>query len=286
MKFLLSLLFLLLILIGCSPKVVVNDVKSKSEKVAIESNKPFSFVFDNSLVLDTSDYKGKIEILDSGFSLNCDLPTVKAIAKEKALELGGNLIYVYEHKVPDLKSTCHRLRGKIYRVYNPRDYETEIFWSDLRKLEIADFKGSTEKRPFLAATYSGFSYYIIPKPFTKKYTIKSQTVFDCNLSYFKDSVYNQRTLDHEQIHFDISELYRRKLMAEYARLSLSPAEIRVQHEQILANYWNQLQLKQDEYDSEVYADRSQQSKWDDWIDGELKKYSQYASTELIIQGKK
>ena len=93
-------------------------------------------------------------------------------------------------------------------------------------------------------------------------------------------------LDHEQIHFDISELYRRKLMAEYARLSLSPVEIRVQHEQIFANYWNQLQLKQDEYDSEVYADRSQQSKWDDWIDGELKKYSQYASTELIIQGKK
>ena len=278
-------IFILLTIVGCSPRVLVNNVKSSASINTASFNEPFAFVFDKSINVDTSNYLGKIEILEGGLTLKCDLPTIKSIAKEKAIELGGNLIYVYEHRTPDIKSTCHRIRGFIYRIENPRDYESEIVWSKNRKLEIQDFKGSTEKRPFLASTYSGFTYYIIPKPLTKKYIVKSETVFDCFLSYFKHSENDQSTLEHEQIHFDMSELYRRKLIKEFIELRLKPKEIMASHEPIFDKYWKELTLKHDEYDSEVYRDRTRQIAWNKWIAKELRKYEQFSTTEIEIKGK-
>ena len=273
-----------LTILGCSPRVLVNEEKSASYVRDYDPDEPFGFVFEEDLSVDTSNYLGKIEVLDGGLTLNCDLPTIQSIAKEKAQELGGNLIYVYEHMTPDLKSTCHRIRGHIFRVHNPRDYETEISWSENRKLEIKDFKGSTENRPLQAATYSGFSYFIVPKPFTKKYVIKSQTTFDCTLSYFKQSDSDEYTLRHEQIHFDISELYRRKLMKEFLELQMKPKEMFATHQSVFDKYWKELNLKQDEYDSEVYSDRSKQPKWNDWIVSELKAFRDFSANEIEIKG--
>jgi len=150
-----------------------------------------------------------IEILDDELTSNCDLADVKSSAKKRAISKGGNCIYVYEYVPPDHSSPCHRISGKVYRIDNPREYETEIVWSASRKLEIRDFKGTTKKRPFMAETHAGFNYTIVPIRFSRKYIVKTRVVFNCNLSYFKPSNASHFTLKHEQLHFDLIEIYRR-----------------------------------------------------------------------------
>ena len=272
-------------MISCSPRILVDSLNTTIPEHSPSNSDPFAFVFDTSLEIDTSKFLGYVKILDGGLTLKCDLNTVKALAKEQALAMGGNCIYVYEHLKPNAKSTCHRIKGKIYHINNPEEYETEIMWSAERKLKIRDFKGSTEKRPFQAVTFSGINYYIFPKPFSKKYTLKSEAYFDCNLSYFKKSTADELILAHEQVHFDMTELYRRKFINELDSLKLKPKELMNTHEEIFKKFFIELSLKHDEYDSEVYSDPNKQEKWNEWIRLALENSSRYAVTEIEIKGK-
>ena len=54
-------------------------------------------------------------------------------------------------------------------------------------------------------------------------------------------------------------------------------------EQILAEISRELYLRHDEYDSEVYVDRTKQSIWNDRIKNELDKYQKYSNKILTVK---
>jgi|GEM_PF-565443 len=269
---------------SCSPKIITNSLDDHySSRIEFEYE-PFAIFEADTIDRSNVTLLGQIEIKDSGLSLNCDYETIKRLAKTESLKLGGNSFVITEHKEPSSWSTCHRIKADVFQIENPRDYETEVIWNKNRKLEIEDFKGPTAKRPFTAGTSSSFRYRIEGRPaFPKKYKLFVETYFDCYLSYFKHTDFDSHVLDHEQIHFDISELYGRIFLDKVKNEAKDLNEFLAKQESILNEIGREMQLKQDEYDSEVYADRSLQSKWSEWIKEELKNYEVFSNKILIVK---
>ena len=283
MRFEVLVLASIISITSCSPKVVSNTLDTTLPSRSGLYYEPFALIEEDTIDRSMNQPVAQLEIKDGGLSINCDFQTVKQLAKTEALRLGGNCLVITEHRLPDLWSTCHRIKGDVFLIDNAKDFESEIIWHKNRQLQISDFKGSTEKRPFTAATFSSFRYRIegkITSP--KKYTLYVETFFDCYSSYFKHTEFDSMVLAHEQIHFDISELYARMFISRIDESAMDLNELLTQQEEILDEVARDLYIKQDEYDSEVYADRSKQPFWTNWIIEELNKYDHYADKVLIV----
>lgn len=97
--------------------------------------------------------------------------------------------------------------------------EEKIPWHEDRKLTWADFKGVPNGPPnYVASTNSGvsfsFSYRERNGVGEINFTVLSN--FYPNLSWYRPSKVSDYILEHEQVHFDISELHARKLRQRLA----------------------------------------------------------------------
>lgn len=244
-------------------------------------DEPFAIIEQDTIDRRTNKIIGKVEIKDSGFSKNCDYEMVRDLAKKEALKLGGNCLVITDHKQPDLGSTCHRIKADVFLVDDPRYYESEIFWSENRKLRIADFKGAPDAKDNLAFTVAGVKLNVLEnKSFPDKYEVVAKTYFNCRDSYFNRSALNTDLLAQQQVHFDITELYTRKFLQEI--------EASNDLDQLLANYEALVIVqaektleKREEYTSAIQEDESQLEYWQNWVGDELRKYEKYAERALV-----
>jgi hypothetical protein len=86
-----------------------------------------------------------------------------------------------------------------------------IYWSESDRLEWGDFAGQPrhEYKDISALTSSGIVHYKGCK--NGKINYKVRAYFEKMESWVKDEARTTHHLEHEQIHFDITELYARKL---------------------------------------------------------------------------
>jgi len=86
-----------------------------------------------------------------------------------------------------------------------------IYWSEDYKLDWTDFKGQPafENQQISALTSSGIVHYKGCKEGKIDYNVKAY--FEKQESWVKEEARTEHHLIHEQIHFDITELYARKL---------------------------------------------------------------------------
>jgi len=160
-----------------------------------------------------------------------------------------------------------------------------IYWNDSRPLRKSDFRGSTEKRPFQAATYSGLKIENPVNIWTGKTRVIIKSYFNPKFSYFKSSERDSSVLAHEQLHFDITEIYARKLRKEIVEKCSNQYDLFEKRDAIYKKVELELDLKQDEYDSEVYAERSLQNKWNLWVERELSLLRDFANEEVPLKNK-
>ncbi len=158
-----------------------------------------------------------------------------------------------------------------------------IFWNENRPLRISDFKGGTENRPFQAATYSGLKVMNPVNVWTGKTKVIVESYFNPDLSYFKQSERDSSVLAHEQLHFDITELYARKLRKQLTENCSNQYDYFEKRDSIYKSVELELSLKQDEYDSEVYSERSLQSKWNLWVQKQLRELNDYSEKEVPLK---
>lgn len=266
----------LLVISACSPKVVTNFINQSYPMV--NTYESFGIIESDKINFDQENYLGQIEIKDNFLSINCDYWTIIEKLKTEARKIGGNLIRIDEHKKPSTYgSSCHQIMASIFRIKNPRPFEERIYWDQKRKLTIEDFKGSIENRPFQASTFSGIEYYIKPK--SSGFDITVRTQFDCFKSYFKPSESDSLVLEHEQLHFNITEIYARHFFKKLLETELNPFDFNNQVNKLLSEITIELSLKQDEYDSEVYQNSKMQTQWNLWVKTELEKLKEYELKE-------
>ncbi|MCE2612600.1 DUF922 domain-containing Zn-dependent protease [Flavobacteriaceae bacterium D16] len=143
--------------------------------------------------------------------------------------------------------------------------EEAILWSPEYRLSWDDFKGAPPSSGSVAATTaSGISYYFSSTETNGKMEVDFtvRTYFYPQKSWYKADICNAVILSHEQLHFDIAEMFARKMRQQLTDTRFTSnikAEVRVIYEQInreLADF-------QSQYDRETDFSRNvaQQKAW-------------------------
>ena len=152
----------------------------------------------------------------------------------------------------------------------------KIAWSADKKLTWADFKGDPAGgNGYVASTNSGisFSYSFAVREGELKLSHTVRSKFYPNLSWFMPGHVDDYILKHEQTHFDISELYARKL-----RKQLEETQFTLEPKETLDAIYSQAETRrramQKRFDEE--SDHSKiegkEYQWEAYVAQELKKY--------------
>ena len=150
-----------------------------------------------------------------------------------------------------------------------QELEESYVWNPNKKLTWKDFKGEVPPDAAPAATTaSGISYKYSANLLHHevKLDFEVNAFFYPNESWYKPSVCNDLILSHEQLHFDISELFARKMRKRLNETSFSDnvkAEVRAIYKETL----KELSDFQDRYDWETSfsRNREQQLRWNEQI---------------------
>ena len=153
-----------------------------------------------------------------------------------------------------------------------------IPWEATRKLSWDDFKGSVppDAEP-TATTASGISYEYSANliHYEVKLDFKVTAYFYPNESWYKPNICDAHILQHEQLHFDISEVFARRMRIKLRNTSFTEnvkSEIRAIYKETL----KELEELQDKYDWETNFSRNPeaQERWNAQIKEALERLPQ------------
>jgi len=94
-------------------------------------------------------------------------------------------------------------------------------------------------------------------------------------------------LDHEKRHFDITEIYARKIRKAIASAHFTSGNFNNSLNSLFKDLTSQHRAEQNKYDHETRhsMDTAQQQKWDKWIDEQLESLSNYSRTSVVVEFK-
>ena len=158
-----------------------------------------------------------------------------------------------------------------------QDKEELIDWTITRPLTWSDYKGSPDSNSDAAAsttTYLGIEYTLDQKGFGWKI----QCSFSITKSWGRSKT--PHVLKHEQGHFDIAEIFARKLNKEMKEYQFSQTTYKTDLKAIYTSITTEKETLQDQYDRETDHSRKkeEQVEWEKKIEkmlAELKDYSGY-----------
>lgn len=162
-----------------------------------------------------------------------------------------------------------------------------IPWSEMRKLSWEDFKA----KPDAASTNAAMTNSIINIEFNFDDTSLDYTIscrFDKNRSWVK--VRTIPVLQHEQGHFDIAEIFARKLAREMKAYKFNPGSVQNDVNNIYDRIMAVYQQQQQQYDQETDFSRNKdkQAEWLAKIAAELKSleaFARYGKQQVITISK-
>lgn len=174
------------------------------------------------------------------------------------------------------------LCGLFFFLLQQTNKEESFTWNESHKLTWADFKSQPDvSRDAVALTASGITFGYSLKTFEDRiigFTTSVEAHFYPNKSWYKKGKANDITLKHEQLHFDITELYARMFREQLSKISVNQ-NIALQLN-TLNNSINEIHnATQKKYDAESKhsTDIAKQKQWEVFIAAELKKLDQYKS---------
>lgn len=155
----------------------------------------------------------------------------------------------------------------------------KIIWDENRPLTWDDFRGSVPKNVnFVASTNTGvafgYSYTNTNGKIEVNYTVES--FINPKKSWYQTDLVNDYILEHEQTHFDISELHARLLLKKLSEKKFTK-RIKIEIEQIYHQNESQRRVMQAKYDAETNHSRNEAKEifWRKYIANQLKKYESW-----------
>jgi len=160
-----------------------------------------------------------------------------------------------------------------------------ITWSSIDPLEWSDFSGEIVYRnDIIAAAETIYKIEISPLEVLVDEEDNIQnyqeltvvTLFFPNKSWVNQP--SDELLDHEQLHFDIAELFARKMRREFSKLKeAKEAQMQV-YQDVWNNLWKTCRAMQQKYDSDTNhgINGSAQLSWNQRIKSQLDVYEIYA----------
>lgn len=150
-----------------------------------------------------------------------------------------------------------------------------MHWAETRKLTWNDYKGKADRSIGAAAstaTYLGINYNFSPEGLT--YSIICS--FSKNRSWGLHKT--EYILKHEQGHFDIAEIFARKLNMKMSAYQVNGNTYKTDLKKIYEDIVAEKEAMQNAYDAETNhsIDKDRQAAWLEKIEAMLKKYEVYA----------
>lgn len=176
--------------------------------------------------------------------------------------------------------------------FNPDLDSNLIVWKSERKLTYSDFNKYNVPIEVLkfntlgsvrAVTTSGIHTKVIQYYFGKIKYLAVRAVFLKDGSWFDKTDLSEYTLEHEQLHFDISEVFARK----FKKHLLSKYNKPISHNQLDAEYklyTKMLGEFEDKYDRETNfgTDETKQKDWNKRVSELLDELSEYEDSILVF----
>lgn len=163
--------------------------------------------------------------------------------------------------------------------YRETEQGPVIDWQSALKLRYEDFKARGKGSPgfAVATTASAFGYSINNE--NGKISGSIFVRFYCNDSWWNPDYILDEVLAHEQLHFDICELFGRKLFKEVLGLRKKGRLNQRTMQQIQTKFVKQYDDYQDLYDKQTdhSTNGDEQRRWNRKIERELKELSAYAN---------
>ena len=165
-----------------------------------------------------------------------------------------------------------------------------IYWDENRPLKWSDFKGPYPKHSKItvaANTFSDFNHNAWKEKDHYLFRVRALFRTDGSYTIFNDGE-DPYTLKHEQYHFNITEIYARKMrkdITDSIHLLNKWDENKYINYFVIKYYWvkDKAQKKYDEETTIVNGiDTLKQKQWEETIDVELTKLSAYKSAEIKV----
>lgn len=157
--------------------------------------------------------------------------------------------------------------------------EEKLAWHEDRKLTWEDFKGVPNPGSgFVASTNSGMSFSFSYSEKDGVGTVKYEVVanFYPELSWFIAEKVNSYILEHEQTHFDITELHARKLRSQLASIPHT-RDFKMTAEKIYNTVESERRAMQEAYDEETNHSSIKEAeyRWRDFVSEQLNVYQNW-----------
>ncbi|MCC8424360.1 DUF922 domain-containing protein [Mucilaginibacter sp. UR6-11] len=149
----------------------------------------------------------------------------------------------------------------------------QIKWDKNRPLTWDDFKGPVDMNsPHDAVTSCQVAYNYHCRHIDSVYvvTVAINSWFDCQASWAVKRMENEDILKHEQVHFNIHELYMRRLAAAFKAARFT-ADYRREVRWIFDDVMREARAAQTKYDeqTEHSRDAKLQAYWDSYVQTQL-----------------
>lgn len=158
-----------------------------------------------------------------------------------------------------------------------------IRWEKEEQLQWSNFKARAPK----LSGYEALSAVGISLGFTMQGRDASIEIFSFFIpqkSWTKDKK-SQYLLNHEQMHFNISEIHARKMRKACMEANWSSKTIQNRLNGMLQKFTDAEDKMQEKYDRETNHSivKNKQEEWDDFIQNELQKLEAYSNTHIQIK---
>lgn len=159
------------------------------------------------------------------------------------------------------------------------DQHELLEWTDY----VVDSQRSKRKYGFATNANTSYQYFYLPKELNLDSCLNVLTVFRKRTSWVNDTS-SEELLEHERIHFDIGELYARKMRKQLHCLSAEHHTLKDVYT-LLDSLFKEGSRYQDQYDRETFYGRSSsiQIHWRNRIDAELRQLEEFSFEDTCIE---
>ena len=159
---------------------------------------------------------------------------------------------------------------------------TRIPWAAGAGLHVGDFLATPTDPDHTAEANTGIATSSRAGADPATFVVEAEAFFDPCKSWFRRGATDSATLAHEQLHFDITEVFARRLLARYEREITDHRDFLRRHERLYDEVWRASRRRQEAYDTEVYADRARQAWWAAWTRTQLEATRAYAEGRIRL----
>ena len=218
----------------------------------------------------------KVDAVALGYNANADYSYYELIEQARGIAFANdaNVIKITEH-VNRSNNTPEKIKVELYKAENATAYEQEFSWQKGRMLTWDDFRGpipAAAPHNTAAATFCGIGFETNTVR-TKDDDVKVYVynTFYKNNSWAKPQYMDDRVLAHEQGHFDLCEVYTRKLRKRLHAANINVGNMKTTLKSIYKEVQEAYIARQEAYEHETQhgVDVEIQKEWQENIAEEL-----------------